>query len=115
MPIPSEITALVDRLNQELNQIEQEATGGVNLVRSLLFRFPDNAILTQYFAYFNSALFFIETSRRQIQTSMEAISISPTDVPNEVIQEVGEDLAALLGLLLEVKLKVEQLMARLLE
>lgn len=45
MAIPSEITALIERLNQELDQISQEATEGLNIVRSGLFRFPDNALL----------------------------------------------------------------------
>ena len=111
MTIPLKITALIDRLNQELNQIEQAATGGVDLASNLLSRFPGNVIVTQYFAYFNTALFFIETSRIQIQTTVEAIS--PADISNQVMEEAGEDLAALLGLVLEVKLKVERLIARL--
>lgn len=40
MPIPPRISALIDRLNQELNQTEQEAIEGVNLVRPLLPLFP---------------------------------------------------------------------------
>ncbi|WP_275974203.1 hypothetical protein [Argonema galeatum] len=43
MPIPPEITALVEQLNQELNQIEQEATAGITLTRAILDRFPENA------------------------------------------------------------------------
>jgi len=33
MPISPEITDLVDRLNQELNETEQNAIEGLNLVR----------------------------------------------------------------------------------
>ncbi len=36
MPIPSEIQSLVNRLNLELETIEQEATEGLNLVRPIL-------------------------------------------------------------------------------
>lgn len=43
MAIPSEIQALIDRLNQELNETEQEATEGLSLTRQNLSRFPDNA------------------------------------------------------------------------
>ena len=32
-------------MNQELNQVEQEATAGLNLARAILDRFPNNAIL----------------------------------------------------------------------
>lgn len=45
MEIPSEFNALVERLNQELNQIEQQATAGLNLARITLERFPENLIL----------------------------------------------------------------------
>lgn len=111
MPTPPEIQALVDQLNQELNQIEQETREGLNLVRELLSQFPSNAILTQYFAYFNTALIFVETSRGQIQTTVE--TLSPTDVPDEVIQNAGQDLGTLLGRVLEVKLRVRRLIDRL--
>lgn len=102
MPIPSEIAALVNQLNQELNQTEQEATEGVNLVRPLLFRFPDNIRLIQFFAFFNNALLFVEISRIRIQAIIERISAP--DVIAEEIQEAGEDLGTLLGRVLETKM-----------
>lgn len=43
-------------------------------MRERLSLFPNNAILNQYFAYFSTALFFVETSRRQLQTTIEIIS-----------------------------------------
>ncbi len=111
MPITPEFTALIDRLLQEINQTEQQATQGLNLVRELLSRFPNNAILTQYFAYFNTALLFIETSRGQIQTTVE--TVEPNDTPDEIMQNAGERLGTLLGRVLEAKLRVEQLINRL--
>lgn len=102
MPIPSEIAALVDQLNQELNQTEQEATEGVNLVRPLLSRFPDNIRLVQFFTFFNNALLFVEISRIRIQAIIERISAP--DVTAEEIQEAGEDLGTLLGRVLEAKM-----------
>ena len=113
MPIPPTIQNVVDQLNQELNRIEQKTIEGLNLARELLSRFPNNAILTQYFAYFNTALVFVETSRGHIQIILEAISL--TDVPDELIQNAGQDLGNLLGRMLEVKLKVGRLIERLKE
>ena len=66
MPILPEIQTVIDRLNRELNEIERESTEGLNLTRELLSRFPDNAILTQFFASFSSLLFFVETYRRRV-------------------------------------------------
>jgi hypothetical protein len=111
MSVPPEIQTLANRLNQAIDEIDREATQGANLIRDLLSSFPGNAILTQYFAYFNTALFFAETSKGQIQAIME--TIAPRDIPNQIIQEAGEDLGSLLGKVLEVKLKVRRLMARL--
>lgn len=76
MPIPADIQILINHLNQELDETEQEATEGLNLVRGVISLFPENVILIQYFAYFNTAILFVETSRRQIQTTIEIISPS---------------------------------------
>lgn len=111
MSIPSEIANLVERLNQEINLIEAEATAGVSLVRELLSRFPNNAILIQYFAYFNTIIFFIATAKRQIEATVEILS--PSEVTNDVIQEAGEELGTLLGKVLEVKINVNRTKTRL--
>ncbi|MCL1466264.1 hypothetical protein [Argonema galeatum] len=109
--IPSEIQALIDRLNQELAQIEREATEGLNLARPILSRFPDNVILIGSFATLNNALFFVDNSRRRIQITVE--SISPENVPASVIQEAGEDLAELQGRIMEAKIRVSRIVNRL--
>ena len=111
MPIPSEIIALIERLNQEFNQTEQEATDALNIVRRNLYFFPNNVIMTQYFAYLNTVLFSVETYKRQVQAIVEIIS--PTDVPAEVIQEAGEDLGDLLGRAIESKMAVRRIISRL--
>jgi len=101
MAIPSKITALIERLNQELDQLEQEATEGLNLVRLKLLSFPDNALLIQLFAYLNNFILFVETARRRIDYSKAVLA---TDIAtNEQIQELGENLATLLGLTLKLK------------
>jgi hypothetical protein len=111
MPIPSELNALIERLNQELDIIEQEATAGLNLVRVKLERFPNNFLLIQMFASFNTALFFVDTQRRQIEARIEYLSRKVST--NEQIQEAGEDLAIELGRVLESKIMVKGIKARL--
>lgn len=87
MAIPPQIAALIERLNQELDQIEQEAIEGLNFVRRKLSSFPDNALLIQVFAYLNNFILFVETSRRRIEYSQVILA---TDIAtNEQIQEIG--------------------------
>ena len=104
MPITPEIRALVERLNREIDLIEQSATEGLNLARPILYQFPENARLIQLFAALNNSLLFADNSRRRTQTIVE--SISPSNVAAEVFQEAAEDLGELLGRLLEVKILV---------
>ena len=86
MAIPSEIEAIIERLNRELDRIEQEALEGMILVRSSLESFPNNAMLTQLFAYLNTAMFFVNICRRKIQTIVENLSAAKV-VTNEEIQQ----------------------------
>jgi hypothetical protein len=74
MTIPPEISVLIDRLNQELDWAEQEATEGLNLARAALSRFPNNALLIQFFAYFNSVLLFVETYKRPTQNTVKRLT-----------------------------------------
>jgi len=106
MPITPEFAELINRLNQELNQTEQQTAKGLNLARDLLSRFPNNAILIQEFAYLNVVSLFTEASRRQIRTAVE--TVSSADIPDEIIQETGEGLGNLLGRILEARLRVER-------
>ena len=82
MFIPPKIQILINQLDRQLSEIEQQATEGINLLRSLLSYFPENVIMTQYFAHPNTILFFLETARRQIQTAID--TISDEDVPTEL-------------------------------
>lgn len=111
MPIPPEINALVERLDQELTQIEEEATAGLTFARVILNRFPDNFTVIQLFAFLNNAVFFVETSKRWISTRVEGISAAGGT--NEAIQEAGEDLAMELGRALETKIRVSRIKTRL--
>lgn len=112
MAIPAEITVLIERLNQELDQASQLATEGLSIVRSRLLRFPGNAILIQFFAALSNIRLFVDNSRGRIQTIVE--QLSSTDVnTEEAIQEAGEDLSTLLGLSLEAKMVVDAIKSRL--
>ena len=112
MAIPSEITQLVQRVNQELDQIEQNATEGLNLARAILNQFPENFIVVQLLAFLNTSIFYAETSRTWIQTRVEDISDSQVS-REQVIQEAGEELARELGRVLETKIRVRNIKSRL--
>lgn len=47
----------------------------------------------------NAAFLFIETWRRQIQEELE--TVSPDDIPDEIVQQTGEYLGIVLGKVLE--------------
>ncbi|MCT7953228.1 hypothetical protein NG798_25860 [Ancylothrix sp. C2] len=111
MAIPSEIIALLERLNQELEQAEQDATEGLSLVRQRLSRFPTNVLLLQIFGALNNIILFVEIYRGRIQ-SIEA-RISSENTSTEILQEAGEDLGAILGRVLEVKINAWNLKNRL--
>ena len=111
-----EIQALVERLEVEINEIEREANAGIVRTRELLSLFPDNAVLIQFFAYFNSTLFFIQNAFRRIQTALETLEIEERENNNvsaELIRETAEDLATLLGELLEAKIRTNNYRRRL--
>jgi len=110
MTIPSELNVLINRLNAELDVIEAQGMEGLRLLRPIMSSFPDNTILIQHFAYLNTILFFVQSSRKQISDSLELIA--DATVSKERIQECGEMLSNLLGKVIEVKLKVETLVNR---
>ena len=107
MPIPSEIQSLIDRLNLELEIIEREATEGENLVRQLMSLFPNNALLIQFFAYWQTTRFFVVNARRRIDETREQLEES------EIVSELGADLATLLGEVIETKIRSRAILDRL--
>ncbi|MDJ1167968.1 hypothetical protein PMG71_00845 [Roseofilum sp. BLCC_M154] len=110
MTIPSELSVLINQLNVELDRIEAKGTEGLRLLRPIMSSFPDNTILIQQFAYLNTILFFVQSSRKQINDGIELASDSA--VSEEMIQELGETFGNLLGKVIEVKLKIETLVNR---
>ncbi len=113
MPIPSEINDLVQRLNRELDQLETETTEGlISQLEQVLDRFVDNFTVTQMFAFLNTAIFFVGTSRGKIEVIVESFS-TENAATEEEIREAGEDLASDLGRILETKITVSQIKTRL--
>ena len=112
MTVPPEINSLVENLDRQLEEINREATIGQNLARIILDRFPNNASLVQFFATFSNALLFVEVERRRIKSIIENISLL-NEVTDESIKEVGEDLAAETGRILETKSLIVNLKQRL--
>jgi hypothetical protein len=109
MTIPDHLIYLIEQLNQELDIIQQESQQGLNITRSQLDRFPDNLILVQIFGILNNHLLFVEICRRRI--SYDTVLLQ--SAPEEQIQSVGEDLATLLGQVIESKIIVNTLKTRL--
>jgi hypothetical protein len=112
MAIPAQIFALIESIEQNLAQIELEATEGLNLSRAILDRFPNNARLIQFFASFSSAILFVEMQNRRIKAIIENFSKADV-VTEEEIKEVGEDLSGELGKVIETKLLINNLKQRL--
>lgn len=112
MAIPAAITILVERLNQEINQIEKEAIEALKLVKISLKRFPNNFTLIQLDAFLNTSLFFVANSRQKIKQNIDYF-FSVDVMTEKRIQEVGEDLAIELGRVLETKLTVSNIKTRL--
>ena len=106
MTIPTELLATITKLNQELNEIEHEATRGLEIIRSLLPLFFDNLVLIQLLSTLNNSLLFRDNTRRRIQITLDSISLPY--VTDEIIQEAGEDLGELLGRVLETKMLVSR-------
>lgn len=110
MAIPLPLQQLIDQLNSELDESEQETIEGLNLVREILSRFPNNALLIQFFAYFNNVLLFVDNYKTQTQNTAELLSV--TDVTAEQIREAGEDLSSILGRVIETKIEVKGIINR---
>lgn len=111
MTIPSALRTLIHQLDRELVQLELTATQGIDLVRPLLSLFQENTTLIQFFASLNNVLFLVENYRGRIQTTMTRFA--EADVTLEETQEVAEELATMLGVLLETKIRVSRIVNRL--
>jgi hypothetical protein len=113
MSISPEIKNLINRLEQEFNEIESDVREGLNIIWPLFSSFPNNVLLTQFFASLSNHLLYVEISRSRIQIIVNRFaSINVT--PNEIL-ETGEDLSMELGRAIEAKISVKQIVNRLKE
>jgi hypothetical protein len=111
MPIPPEIQELINRLNQELDETEQDVTEGLNILNPIMSQFPNNASLIQFFAYFQTTLFWVANARNRIQLTREQLETQSIAV--SIVTESGEELSILLGEVIETKIRSENLLNRL--
>lgn len=111
MSTPEAFETLVTQIIQELDHIHQTAQYCLKLIREKLLESPNEAELTQLFVIFNNILFFTENYRGRIQSSIKAAS--EENLNPERLQDLGQDLATLLGVVLEAKLLVEHSVSRL--
>lgn len=111
MSVPSKIIRISQQIDKELVIIEQVATDGLNLTRSYLSQFPDNAVLLQFFGAFSNILLFVNVYKRRTQTILE--QLDQENLSSDIIQSVGEDLGTILGQVIEAKMNVSILKKRL--
>ena len=109
--MPSNINALIKQLNHELNNLEHELSQSIELIRSRINLFPGNLILIQLFATLNNYILFAENTRRRI-SEIERY-LRKEDLPDDELQEAGEDLSEQLGRALEAKIIVNNIKGRL--
>jgi len=111
MTITPEIEAVIERLNQELSEIEGETITAEEQLSQLMSIFPDNEMLIQFLAYFQASQFFVVNSRKRINQTIEKLSRQQSD--RDSLKRIGQDLSALLGQAIETKIRSKNLTERL--
>ena len=111
MTLPSNINALIEQLNHEIDNLEHELSQSIELIRSRINLFPENLILIQLFATLNNYILFAENTRRRI-SEIERY-LNKKDLSDDELQEAGEDLSEQLGRVLEAKIIVNNIKERL--
>lgn len=107
------LETLVEQLTQELDQVQQTAQQGLEITQAKRLVSPDDEELTQLFAIFNNVSFFVQSYRGRIRETVRVLS--RTNLQPSQLQDAGQDLAALLGVVLEAKLLAENAVRRLSE
>ncbi len=111
MTLPSNISALIEQINHEINNLEHELSQSIELIRYRINLFPENIILIQLFATLNNYILFAENTRRRI-SEIERY-LNKEDLSDDELQEAGEDLSEQLGIVLEAKIIVNNIKKRL--
>ena len=111
MSLPSNINALIKRLDHEIDRLEDELSQSIGLIRYRINLFSENIILIQLFATLNNYILFAKNTRGRI-SEIERY-LSKEDLSNDELQEAGEDLSEQLGRVLEAKIIVNNIKERL--
>jgi len=109
--MPPEVNALLARFNHELDLIEQDATEGLKLTRTISERFSHQALI-QTFAFFNNALFFVNTQKIRLQMIIDEISFLD-EAMDKKIQVLTQTLDNEIDRILEVKKVIEEIIQNL--
>jgi len=108
----SDLDTLIERVNNELNNLNLELSQAMELVRKRITLFSDNILLIQLFASLNNYDLFAQNTTRQIQETFKCLIIDES-LSDRDIQEAGEDLSEQLGRILEAKIVVSNIKSRL--
>ena len=111
MSISPEIRSLIIRLEQEMHEMELDAKEGLNIIQPIISSFPNNFLLTQFFASLSNNLFYVEILSRRIQIIENRLLLG--DATADEILEIGEDLGIELGRSIEAKISIKQIVERL--
>jgi predicted transcriptional regulator len=111
MDIPVSLQAIIDRLKQELHEIETSTQHGLEILKQLLEMFPNNDILVQFYSYLSNALFLVDIYQKRLEMNKKLILETTTD--EEIVKNVAEELGDLLGRTIESRIGVELIVNRL--
>lgn len=107
MFIHPEINNLIERLQRDLNLIEQDATEAINLLQNQLVNYPSDLSIVRTFAILGNHMVFVEVFRRRIDYTR--VILTSEKLTDEQIREVGESLSEFLGQVLEAKIVVRRI------
>ncbi|NJK64451.1 MAG: restriction endonuclease subunit S [Synechococcaceae cyanobacterium SM2_3_1] len=107
METPRELSELLSQIQQELDQIENETSEGLSILRVFLAQgeTEDDVSLVQLYATLSNALLFTEVSRRRINDTVANLQ----QQSDETLQAAGEDLAELLGQIIDTKIVISRM------
>ena len=111
MSIPPEIQFTIERLNAELDYIQEKTQHGLAILRPLIDRFPNNNLLVQFYGYLNNSLFLVDVYQRRIQIIIKSLQAETGSLKK--IQSIGKELSDLLGRAIESKVGLENIIHRL--
>jgi hypothetical protein len=112
MTPPPNFNILVEQIDREINNLDNELSQAIQLVRERITLFPDNIISIQLFALLNNYTLFSENTRRRIKETIQYVTADET-LSSSDIQAAGEDLSEQLGRILEAKTVVTNIKNRL--